>query len=110
MRVCFVHRACSGTPCASPGRRCLSQSCALVETRLVRFQWGLTSLRGLRTSQVGELFIATIAKSGGEMRSPQVKAAQKEREQGLAVQLIALLKRYVYGDEEGFLVRASTLI
>ncbi len=55
--------------------------------------------------QVGELFIATIAKSGGEMRSPQVKAAQKEREQALAVQLIALLKRYTYGDEEGFLVR-----
>ncbi len=53
---------------------------------------------------MGELFIATIAKSGGEMRSPQVKAAQKEREQGLAVQLIALLKRYTYGDEEGFLV------
>ena len=55
--------------------------------------------------QVGELFIATIAKSGGELRAPQVKAAQKEREDALAVQLIALLKRYVFGDEEGFLVR-----
>ena len=54
--------------------------------------------------QVGELFIATIAKSGGELRTAQVKAAQKEREDALAVQLIALLKRYVYGDEEGFLV------
>jgi hypothetical protein len=53
---------------------------------------------------VGELFIATIAKSGGELRTAQVKAAQKEREDALAVQLIALLKRYVYGDEEGFLV------
>ena len=52
--------------------------------------------------QVGELFIATIAKSGGELRAAQVKAAQKERETALAVQLIALLKRYVYGDEEGF--------
>ena len=66
---------------------------------------GLTSAWALHIVQVGELFIATIAKSGGEMRSPQVKAAQKEREQGLAVQLIALLKRYTYGDEEGFLVR-----
>ena len=56
--------------------------------------------------QVGELFIATIAKSGGELRSEQVKAAQKEREEALAVQLIALLKRYVFGDEEGFLVSA----
>ena len=58
---------------------------------------------------MGELFIATIAKSGGEMRGPQVKAAQKEREDMLAVQLIALLKRYVFGDEEGFLVRAHAL-
>ena len=60
--------------------------------------------------QIGELFMATVAKNGGQIRVAKAKAAQREREYVLEVQLIALLKRYVYGDEEGFLVREPAVL
>lgn len=55
--------------------------------------------------QVGELWIAAMARNGGDIRAPQMKAIQAERVDLLAVLLNALLRRWVEGDEEGFLVR-----
>jgi len=56
---------------------------------------------------VGELWIAAVARNGGEMRGPQMKALQAERVDTLVVMLTALLRRWVEGDEEGFLVRPA---
>lgn len=55
--------------------------------------------------QVGELWIAAMARNGGEMRGPKMKQIQAERVDLLAILLTALLRRWVEGDEEGFLVR-----
>ena len=60
---------------------------------------------------IGELWIATMARSGGEvLRVAEMKAIQAERVERLAVLLNALLRRYVEGDEEGFLVRNLSLL
>lgn len=54
---------------------------------------------------MGELWIAAMARNGGDIRAPQMKAIQAERVELLALLLTALLRRWVEGDEEGFLVR-----
>lgn len=49
-----------------------------------------------------------MARNGGDVRAPQMKAIQAERVELLAVLLTALLRRWVEGDEEGFLVRPAS--
>ncbi|KXZ52148.1 hypothetical protein GPECTOR_10g777 [Gonium pectorale] len=51
---------------------------------------------------VGELLIALAARSGGELTAADMTREQGVRVQKLCVNLIALLKRYTQGDEEGF--------
>ena len=46
-----------------------------------------------------------MARNSGEMRGPKMKQIQAERVDLLAILLTALLRRWVEGDEEGFLVR-----
>ena len=56
--------------------------------------------------QVGELWIAAVARNGGEIRGPKMKEIQAERVELLAILLAALLRRWVEGDEDGFMVQA----
>jgi curved DNA-binding protein CbpA len=51
---------------------------------------------------VGELALATAARLGPDLNTEQLQRAQDARRTRLAQLLIALLRRYVEGDEEGF--------
>ncbi|KAG2492691.1 hypothetical protein HYH03_009105 [Edaphochlamys debaryana] len=51
---------------------------------------------------VGELFIAIMARSGGELTAAETAREQGARVQKLCVNLKATLRRYTAGDEEGF--------
>ncbi|PNW81790.1 hypothetical protein CHLRE_06g260350v5 [Chlamydomonas reinhardtii] len=53
---------------------------------------------------VGELFIACAARSGGQVASAEMAREQGLRVSKLCVNLKTLLKRYVEGDEEGFVI------
>lgn len=53
---------------------------------------------------VGELMISGLARMGGNLSQKQMARQQAQREAKLAVNLTALLRRYVEGDEEGFRV------
>ncbi len=55
---------------------------------------------------IGELAIAAAARVGGDVTHAQMKAIQGVRVEKLAINLRAVLQRYVAGDEEGFKVRA----
>jgi hypothetical protein len=56
---------------------------------------------------VGELAIAAAARMAGDMSQAQMKAAQTARIEKLAVNLKAMLQRYVAGDQAGFKVYCS---
>lgn len=56
---------------------------------------------------VGELVIATAAKSGGDITQQEMRRAQQARVERLAVDLNAMLKRYVAGDPGGFTIAVS---
>eukprot|EP00898_Chlorokybus_atmophyticus_P007694 jgi/Chlat1/7926/Chrsp68S07362 len=62
---------------------------------------------------VGELKLAALACAGGEMSAGELKQSQHEREVRLATLLCALLRRWVEGDEAGFveamIAEAATL-
>ena len=49
-----------------------------------------------------------MARNGGDVRAPQMKDFQAERVDFLAVLLSALLRRWVEGDKDGFLVRRAS--
>ncbi|KAG2438479.1 hypothetical protein HXX76_005032 [Chlamydomonas incerta] len=53
---------------------------------------------------VGELFIACAARSGGQVASAEMAREQGMRVSRLCVNLKTILKRYVEGDEEGFVI------
>ncbi|KAG2430677.1 hypothetical protein HYH02_013674 [Chlamydomonas schloesseri] len=53
---------------------------------------------------VGELFIACAARSGGQVASADMAREQGIRVSKLCVNLKTILKRYVEGDEEGFVI------
>jgi len=51
---------------------------------------------------IGELAISTAARNSGNLSQKQMQRIQAQREQTLAINLKALLRRYVEGDEAGF--------
>ena len=53
---------------------------------------------------VGELMLAAAARAGPDLTAEKMKRMQGGREAKLVVNLGALLKRYVEGDEQGFLM------
>ncbi|KAK9800240.1 hypothetical protein WJX73_004696 [Symbiochloris irregularis] len=57
---------------------------------------------------VGELTIAAVARTGGDIPQAQMKRMQENRELKLAELLTALLRRWVEGDHVGFLESMGT--
>lgn len=53
---------------------------------------------------MGELAIAAAVRSGGELGGEAMRRAQTERVDALALNLKVILRRYVEGDDEGFVV------
>lgn len=57
---------------------------------------------------VGELMLATAARAGLDFDQDALKTTQRQREERLHVLLVALLCRWVEGDEEGFMQSMMT--
>lgn len=53
---------------------------------------------------VGELMIAAAARLGSDLTSQQLKKIQEEREAELVIMLTAILRMWVEGDEQCFIV------
>jgi curved DNA-binding protein CbpA len=51
---------------------------------------------------IGELALAAAAKAGKDLNAAKMRELQVQREHRLAINLTALLRRYVEGDEQGF--------
>lgn len=51
---------------------------------------------------IGELALAAAARAGKDLNAAKMRELQVQREHSLAINLAALLRRYVEGDEHGF--------
>jgi len=51
---------------------------------------------------IGELALAAAAKAGKDLSAAKMRELQVQREHSLAINLAALVRRYVEGDEQGF--------